>query len=197
MKAGRENKKRSPRQGGKTTGLMGGRAWLAVGTIAAYAAAGGASKSALLHASPVGGGHQESQAQLTVRRFDIPAGPLDVALAQYAKECGLTVGFTIPKETLPGFKSRGVSGLYSDREALKQLLAGTGLDFSFSGPESVSIGVKSAQSVQVKAVADTLALAKNPLPLVDTPKSITAIPQHVIAEQGVSTLATRCATRRA
>lgn len=188
MKAGRENKKRSPRQGGKTTGLMGGRAWLAVGTIAAYAAAGGASKSALLHASPVGGGHQESQAQLTVRRFDIPAGPLDVALAQYAKECGLTVGFTIPKETLPGFKSRGVSGLYSDREALKQLLAGTGLDFSFSGPESVSIGVKSAQSVQVKAVADTLALAKNPLPLVDTPKSITAIPQHVIAEQGVSTL---------
>ena len=167
---------------------MGGRAWLAVGTIAAYAAAGGASKSALLHASPAGARQQETQAQLTVRRFDIPAGPLDSALAEYAKECGLTVGFTIPKETLPGFRSRGVSGLYSDRQALKQLLDGTGLDFSFSGPESVSIGVKSAQSVQVKAVADTLALAKNPLPLVDTPKSITAIPQHVIADQGVSTL---------
>ncbi|HET8637458.1 MAG TPA: TonB-dependent siderophore receptor, partial [Acidobacteriaceae bacterium] len=107
MKARRGSKKRNQRQG-KAAAFMGGRAWLAVGTIAAYAAAGGASKSALLHASPAGARQQETQAQLTVRRFDIPAGPLDSALAEYAKECGLTVGFTIPKETLPGFRSRGV-----------------------------------------------------------------------------------------
>ncbi|MGB7189581.1 MAG: TonB-dependent receptor plug domain-containing protein, partial [Acidobacteriaceae bacterium] len=189
MKARRGDRKRDRRRGGKSTGLSGGRAWLAVGAIAAYAAAGAASKSALLHALPRQPAQQDSSAQLTVRRFAIPAGPLDSALAEYARECGLSIGFGIPKETLPGFRSQGVTGLYSEREALKQLLAGTGLDFSFNGPESVSIGVRSAQLVQVNATAaDGLALAKIPTPLINTPQSITAISQHVIADQGVSTL---------
>ena len=135
------------------------------------------------------GGSRRHRRSLRCGGSTILAGPLDVALAEYARECGLTIGFTIPKETLPGFQSHGVTGLYSEREALKQLLAGTGLDFSFSGPESVSIGVKSAQLVQVSAtLADTVALAKFPTALIDTPQSITAIPQHVIADQGVSTL---------
>lgn len=163
------------------------RAWLAVGTIAAYAAAGAASKSALLFASPRSGHWQDSGPQLTVRRFDIPAGPLDAALRQYANDCGLSIDFTIPKDTLPGFSTRGVTGLYSERQALTQLLAGTGLNFSFQG-SAVSIGVKNAQVVQVNATAaDSVALSKIPTPLVDTPQSITALPQGLLADQGVST----------
>src|SRR6185312_733962 len=43
--------------------------------------------------------------------------------------------------------------------------------------------------VQVNAVeTDSVALGKLPTALIDTPQSITAIPQHVIADQGVSTL---------
>ena len=160
-----------------------------MGTIAAYAAAATSSKAALLFAMPGRGHHQESQAQLTVRRFDIPPGPLDIALEQYAKVCSLTLEYTVPKETIPGFKSRGVSGLYSQQQAIRQILAGTGLDFTFSGPDAVSIGVKNAQSVTVSATAiDSVALSKIPTPLVDTPQSITAIPKNVLADQGVSTL---------
>jgi len=166
----------------------GGRVWLAMGTIAAYAAAGSTNKAALLFAQP-GRGHANGQAQLIVRRFDIPAGPLDIALDQFAKDCTLIITYTIPQSTIPGFKSRGVSGLYSQQQALKQILAGTGLDFTFSGPDTVSIGVKNAQSVQVSAtVADSVALANIPTPLVDTPQSITAIPRQIIADQGASTL---------
>lgn len=129
------------------------------------------------------------QAQLTVRRFDIPAGPLDLALQQYAHVCSLRIDYTIPKDTIPGFRSRGVTGLYSQQQALKFILDGTGLDFSFTALDTVSIGVKNSQSVIVSATAiDSVALAKLPAPLLDTPQSITAIPKSVLADQGVSTL---------
>jgi catecholate siderophore receptor len=158
-----------------------------MGTIAAYAATGSANKATLLFAQP-GRGHANGQAQLTVRRFDIPAGPLNIVLGQYAKDCSLSIEYTIPKETIPGFKSRGVSGLYSQQQALKQILDGTGLDFTFTGQDAVSVGVKNSQSVQVTAtVTDSVALSKIPTPLVDTPQSVTALPQGLLADQGVST----------
>lgn len=165
------------------------RAWLAVGTITAYAAAGGGAKSALVLASQRVDPHQTSGERLTVRRFDLAAGPLDSALAQYAKECGIAIDFTIPKDALPGFRTRGVRGLYSERQALTQLLTGTGLDFRFRGHDAVTIGVKSAEVVQVTASAtDSVALSRIPVPLVDAPQSITAIPKQVVADQGVATL---------
>jgi catecholate siderophore receptor len=171
----------------KRRNLAGHRAWLAMGTIAAYAAAGSTNKAALLFAQP-GKAHSNGQAQLTVRRFDIPAGPLDIALDQFATECSLTIGYTVPKSTIPGFKSRGVSGLYSNQQALRQILAGTGLDFTFAGPGSVTIGVKNTQSVEVKGtVSDSVALSKIPTPLVDTPQSVTTLPHGLLSDEAVST----------
>ena len=167
--------------------LSGRRAWLAMGTIAAYAAAG-SSKATLVFA--MGGRSQANgQAQLPVRRFDIPAGPLDVALAQFAKLAGVTMTYTVPTETIPGFKSHGVSGLYTEEQALKQILAGTGLSFTFSGQDAVSIGVKNAESVEVTAAnTDSIALTEFPAPLIDTPQSITAIPKQIIEQEGATTL---------
>ncbi|MGH9585986.1 MAG: TonB-dependent receptor, partial [Acidobacteriaceae bacterium] len=189
MKARRGKKKQNRKQDNRLNILPGGRAWLAVGTIAAYAAAGAGSKSSLLWAAPHWGRHQPMQAQLTVRRFDIPAGPLDIALGQLAKECDLAVEFTVPKDTIPGFKSQGAIGLYSQEQVLKLILAGTGLDFSFPDLNTVSIGVRNSQSVLVNAtVSDSFALGKLPTPLIDTPQSITAIPSYILADQGVSTL---------
>jgi catecholate siderophore receptor len=164
------------------------RVWLAMGTLAAYAAAGSGNKATLAFARS-SRAQDNNQVQLTVRRFDIAAGPLDIVLEQYARESNLTLSFTVPRDTLPGFKSRGVSGLYSEREALKQILDGTGLDFMFNGQNTVSIGIKNSQSVQVNAtIADSVALAKIPTPLVDTPQSVNAIPKGILEDQGVSTL---------
>ena len=163
------------------------RTWLAAGTIAAYAAAG-SSKAAVVFAQDTKG-QSSGQAQLPVHRFDIPAGPLDIVLAQFAKACGVTVTYSVPAETIPGFKSRGVAGLYSQQQALRQILAGTGLDFTLSAQDAVTIGVKSAQSVEVTASAiDSIGLSKFPTPLIDTPQSVNAIPAQLLSDQGVSTL---------
>jgi catecholate siderophore receptor len=176
----KQNKKRYP--------FARRRAWLAMGTIAAYAAAGTGNKAALLFAQSAPG-EPKSQAQLPVRRFDIPAGPLDAAMARFAEICGVTVSYTVPESTIPGFKSPGVSGLYSPQQALRQILSGTGLDYSFSGQDAVSIGVRNAESVSVTSlVADSLALAKFPVPLIDTPQSITAIPKGLLEQQASTTL---------
>ena len=176
-------------QGGRKRRFANRRVWLTMGTIAAYAAAGNTNKSALLFAQPRKNGAQDNgQAQLSVRRFEIPAGPLDIVLAQFAKGCGVTVQYTIPKETIPGFKSRGVTGLYSEQQALKQILGGTGLDSTVVGLDAISIGVKSSQSVEVNSsTIDSVALGKIPTPLLDTPQSVTAIPRGLLAEEGVTT----------
>lgn len=165
------------------------RVWLTMGTIAAYATAGSSNKGALLFAQS--GKHSDrdnGQAQLSVRRFDIPAGPLDIVLAQFSKECGVTTQYTVPKETIPGFKSGGVAGLYSEQQALRQILAGTGLDYTFAGQNTVSIGVKNAQSVEVTATpTESVALGKIPTPLLDTPQSVTVLPRQLLADQGITT----------
>ena len=155
------------------------RVWLTMGTIAAYAAAGGTNKDALLFSQSNKSSAQDNgQAQLSVRRFDIPAGPLDTVLAQFEKDCGVTIQYAVPKEAISGFKSPGVTGLYSQQQALRHILVETGLDFTFAGQNAVSIGVKNSQSVEVTATStDSVALGKIPTSLLDTPQSVTAIPR--------------------
>lgn len=177
----------SKRDKKKRRNLTGHRAWLAMGTIAAYAAAGGTKGKPVF--AQESKGSPNGQAQLPVRRFDVPAGPLDIVLAQFSKTSGIAVTYSVPPETIPGFKSAGVSGLYSEQQALRKILSGTGLDFSFTGQDMVSIGVKNAESVQVTSSnIDSVGLARFPGPLVDTPQSITTIPKGILADEGVSTL---------
>lgn len=185
MKKKRSNKKVSKR----FRVFPGKRAWLAIGTIAAYTAVGANSRATLGFAqlsSDRGG----SQAQLPVRRFDISAGPLDDVLAEFEKATGATIRYNLPKSTIPGFRSQGVSGFYTESEALRNILAETGLGFSFSRQNIVTISVKpSRSSVQVTANAiDGVAMTKFPLPLIDTPQSITTIPGEILSAQGVTTL---------
>jgi catecholate siderophore receptor len=177
------------KQGSRKRRFANRRLWLTMGTIATYAATGSTNRGSLLFAQPGKGKAQNSgQAQLTVRRFDIPAGPLDIVLAQFSRQCDISVQYTVPKETIPGFKSSGVGGLYSEQQALRQILAGTGLDFSFAGQDAVSIGVKNSQSVEVTATStESVALTNIPTPLIDTPQSVTAIPRKLLVDEGVTT----------
>ncbi len=155
-----------------------------MGTIAAYAVTGG-NKHALVLAQSTGKGQSTGQAALPVRRFDIPDGPLDLVLAQFSKISGMTIRYTVPTETVPGFKSHGVSGLYSEPQALRMILAGTGLDFKIAGHSNVAIGVTNSESVQVTASnIDSIGLSKFPAPLLDTPQSVTAIPAQLLADRG-------------
>ncbi len=175
------------RRVGQKLGLA--RGWLAMGTLAAYAAFGSGkpAHASAAKADPNSGG--APVAALPLKRFNIPAGPLDQALAAYEKETGLTVKNTLPSGTLAGFATQGVVGLYREDEALRLLLTGTGLNCYQADSTSMVVGVQARDTVSVNALAaDSISLEKFPEPLLETPQSVTVVPQFVMQDEGLSTL---------
>jgi catecholate siderophore receptor len=165
-----------------------GRGWIALGTLAAYAALG-ASRPALAGARNNPAADGGTAAALPLKRFDIPAGPLDQAIAAYEKATGLKVKFVLPDGTLAGFQTRGVVGLYREDEALRLLLDGTGLNFRAEDATTMVVGVQARDTVSVTASVDNaISMNKFSEPLIDTPQSITVVPQFVVKDEGVSTL---------
>jgi catecholate siderophore receptor len=167
----------------------GTRGWIAAGTLAAYAVMG-SSRSVFASAGkmePNGG--TGAEATLPLKRFDIPAGPLDGAVKAYEKATGLTVKVVLPAGTLAGFSSLGVSGPYREDEALRLLLDGTGLNYRVEDATTMVVGVQAKDTVSVMAAeANAIAMGKFTEPLIDTPQSISVVPQFVMKDQGVSTL---------
>lgn len=174
---------------GGTAGVssMGGRALL-VGTLAACAFVGGVSEMPALGqttaaALPAHGGQ-------TVTQFSIAAGDLDVALKAYEAATGIAVRVGVPAGKLAGFKTRGASGVLPASDAMAMLLEGTGLQFRQEnglGGVTMVVGMQANEEVTVKASA-AMPLTRFTETLTETPQSITAIPQFVLQEQGVSTL---------
>jgi catecholate siderophore receptor len=128
-------------------------------------------------------------AALPLKRFDIPPGPLEQAIASFEKTTGVKVKVVLPEGTLAGFNSPGVIGLYREEEALRLLLNGTGLNFRMEDQSTVVIGVQARDTVSVSAsVADSVSMPKFTESLIDTPQSVTVVPQFVMQDQAVSTL---------
>jgi catecholate siderophore receptor len=164
--------------------------WIAMGTLAAYAAI--SSTRTALAASPKAGPNGSpapAAATLPLKRFDIGAGPLDEVIAAYEKATGLTVRNVLPSGTLPGFASAGVKGLYREDEALRLILNGTGLNFRVEDATTVVIGVQATESVSVTASAtSSISLNKFTEPLLEIPQTVTVVPQFLVQDQGISTL---------
>ena len=180
--AARAAKKRS------RTSFEGTRSWIAVGTLAAYAAMGGA-RSAIAKEKLDPAAASGAEATLPLKRFDIAAGPLDAAVAAYEKATGLTVRIVLPEGTLAGFTSRGLVGLYREDEALRLLLEGTGLNCRVEDAATMLVGVQSKDTVSVTDTGtNSITLDKFTEPLLDTPQSISVVPQFIMKEQGVTTL---------
>ncbi len=164
------------------------KTWLTLGTVAAYAAVSiTKGMPAWAQNTPVTAKPKEEQ-NLTVRRLDIPAGPLDATIKTYEKLTGIEVSFSIPAETIAGFQSPGVSGLYTEDQALRAILAGTGLSYQIDDSGRVNIAVRAGESVTVSDSSAQLSLDRYPVPLLDTPQSITTISQAIIHEEGATTL---------
>jgi catecholate siderophore receptor len=164
------------------------RGLVAVGALAAYAAVGAnrPALAAVWKTNPEGGG---AAATLPLKRFDIAAGPLSAAIEAYEKTTGLSVKVVLPSGTLAGFNSGGVVGLYREDEALRIILDGTGLNFRAEDATTMAVGVQARDTVSVTASAtNSITLDKFTQPLIDTPQSISVVPQFVMQDQGVSTL---------
>ena len=182
--------KESTKRGKANPRFAGSRGWIAMGTLAAYAVMGG-TKSALAYVEKTGGvsGESGSEASLPLKRFNIAAGPLDEAIRQYEQATGLTVKIALPSGTLAGFQSLGVVGLYPEEEAMRLLLDGTGLNYRIEDGTTLVVGVQAKDSVSVTtSAANSVSLSKFTEPLIETPQSISVVPQFVLQDQGVSTL---------
>jgi catecholate siderophore receptor len=164
------------------------RDWVAMGTLAAYAAMG-ANRPALAapwKTDPSGAG---AAATLPLKRFNIAAGSLDAAIEAYEKATGLKVKVVLPSGTLAGFNTSGVTGLYREDEALRMLLEGTGLNYRAEDAATMLIGVQAKDTVSVTAsMSDAISMTKFTEPQLFTPQSISVVPQFVIQDEGVSTL---------
>src|SRR5262245_60276503 len=119
------------RRNKRRRGQRGPTYWVAMGTLAAYTTGG--SKTAMIAYAQESGGlgkNDESAQTLAVRRFDIPPGPLSSVLDSFQSVTEMQV--VVPNEAMLSLSSPGVSGLYSVEQALKQLLAGTGISYRFA-----------------------------------------------------------------
>jgi hypothetical protein len=96
-----------------------------MGTLAAYAATGtGKIALAQKNASQRRNSSSEIQA-LPVRRYDIPPGKLEEAIRAFEPVSGVTA--TAANTAILDVRSPGATGVFTADEALKTLLANTGV----------------------------------------------------------------------
>lgn len=190
MKVGR--KKREKRGMGKKGGRAGRGAkyWIALGAMGALTCTGfggGLATPAAARGNRPGWLAVYLQGQAPPRRFDIAPGPLETVVKTFSDVTRWRV--IMSNDSMLGLASQGVSGVYTVEEALKQLLAGTGVTYRLIDAETVTLEVSGPlASVEVKGGASSVLSPKYTEPLRDIPQTITVIPKAVIEEQGATTL---------
>ncbi|HWP44469.1 MAG TPA: TonB-dependent siderophore receptor, partial [Blastocatellia bacterium] len=193
MRVSRKNNKKNRGKKKNRAGRRGGKRWIALGAVGAMMACTvpDSGKHSLVFAQRASSAwvatylreHSQSQAL----RFDIPPGPMDTVVSSFEALTGWKV--VLSNEDIRSILSPGVSGLYSVEQALKQLLAGTGIAYKITGPETVTLEVMGpASSVVVKGEIPLPSSPKYTEPLRDIPQTINIIPQSIIKEQGATTL---------
>ncbi|MFT8679215.1 TonB-dependent siderophore receptor [Gluconacetobacter sp.] len=80
----------------------------------------------------------------TIRHFSIPAQLLRGALQAYFRQSGVQVAY--PTSDAGAVRSVAVTGDFTPQEGLSRLLAGTGLTYRFTSPNSVTLG-KAASAI--------------------------------------------------
>jgi catecholate siderophore receptor len=122
-----------------------------------------------------------------VRRFDIPAAPLDVVLERFRVVTGLRVRLADP--VIGTLQSPGVVGVFTAEQALKQLLTGTAVGFRFTDADAVTLDLAgTSQFVEVTGQPRSVASPKFTQPLRDIPQTINVITAAVMEQQGATTL---------
>src|ERR1044072_1697276 len=172
------------------TRSRGPKYWMAVGTLAAYTTFGGRAVT-LAHAQnrkPVATGSSLRQtSSLPIQKFEISSGNLGDVLPIFERTARVTVN--VPNDSIQGIWSPGVVGLLSPEAALQKILIGTGISYRFTSPATVVLKVQGpsvAVEVTDTALEDTL--PKYTQSLVETPQTIDVTPQHIIQDQGATTL---------
>jgi catecholate siderophore receptor len=130
-----------------------------------------------------------STAQLPLRQFDIPAGSVAEALRAFEAASGIAIRANFDRAVLDALHSPGASGLLSDAEALTRLLSESGIQHRFTGRRNAVLTLQiMSDRIDVAAPAPEIASPKFTQPLLDTPRTVSVIPDEVFLAQGATTL---------
>lgn len=133
---------------------------------------------------------QQPAAEAARRTFNVPAGALEDALNSFARQAGITLSFD--PALVQGKRAEALAGSYAVPDALKRLLAGSGLVVEVDGSSMV---LKKAPPPTPHAVLQertlptvTVLAARDPnVPLSNVSASISLVPRERIdAEQATA-----------
>ncbi len=134
----------------------------------------------------------------TRRTFRISPQPLPSALEEFTRQSGLRVR---ADTEVPGVRSAGVVGRLAPPEALRRLIAGTGLIARVVDDETLAVQQENpgayvldpvevvAQRPAANADAVTATATKTMTPLRDVPQAVTVVSRKLIADQGMQSMA--------
>ena len=134
----------------------------------------------------------------TVKRsFRIPPQPLPAALREFARQSGLRVR---TDTEIPAVRSSGAVGRLTPLDALRRVIAGTGLAARAVDDTTVVVQQESSGAYMLDPVevvarrpagsdAVTSTATKTPTPLRDVPQAVTVVSRTLIADQGMQSMA--------
>ena len=106
---------------------------------------------------------QPSMAQASaIRTFAIAAQPLGTALVRFSETTGIQLFFDA--SVARGLNSPGASGTMTAEEALRRLLAGTGLVYRFTNPTTITLQRPDVTLVPGVMQVDPVQVQGNPVP---------------------------------
>ena len=166
--------------------------------LAAALAALSAPPPAYAQAAPATAAQSES-----ARVYAIAPGPLNDALAAFARQAGISLGYS--SSQLSGARSAGLSGQYGVAEGLRALLAGTGyravnvdggIRVEAEPPSATSTlapvlvtGAYHAQTEGTQSYGSSMAtIGKTEQALKDIPQSVTVVTRKRLDDQNLSTI---------
>lgn len=144
------------------------------------------------------------------RAFNIPAQNLASALRQFAADSGLQIAFTTGD--VANLQTKGARGTMPARQALTQLLAGTGVSFQFTGQNTVALrrgntettnvpGSLALPTISVSGSGETAwgpvegyvatrsaAGSKSDTPIVEIPQSVSVVTNDQMRDRNVQTV---------
>ena len=135
------------------------------------------------------GAQSTVSAPLPTRRFHIVEGPLNTALEAYRNQGGVTLKLDIADNKLATFQSSGVQGVLTAEEALKQLLANTGINYQFTALDRATVGLQKNETLNVTAgLPEITGLSRLSESLLDTPQTVNVVPQAILVDEQNRTL---------
>lgn len=141
-----------------------------------------------------------------VQGFNIPAGSLSAALDAFEQQSDVTLQY--PADAIRGKQSPGVSGRMNKQDALRQMLAGSGVTFQTSADNTITlttapqIGEQTLAPISVQGETEDVyapvdgyvavrstAATKSDTPLIETPQSVSVVTRDQLEVQDVNSLA--------